>query len=265
MYEMLTGQLPFVPEPGEAGLTAVLTRLSDPAPPLRLLLPSIEARWNDVVARCLEREVDRRLASADDIVRALADEVSVDASAPAAARAEVLPAAASTAPSGASRRAWRRAGVIAFGLGGLLALVIQHRSGAPPVQNVPPERASSPAAPPARSPGGEAVATPKVATTPVPDRPTTAAAPERPAPTAAPERPTEARPEAAAAADRRPAARRPTMPRSVRRDQTAAAAAPKLGNAAPAAPPAGAADRDPPKPPKPRHRSVDPDDGFIFQ
>ena len=39
MYEMLAGQLPFVPEPGEVGLAAVLTRLSEPAPPLRSVIP----------------------------------------------------------------------------------------------------------------------------------------------------------------------------------------------------------------------------------
>jgi serine/threonine-protein kinase len=269
MYEMLTGQLPFVPEPGEAGLSAVLTRLTDPAPPLRSLIPGIDARWNDLVARCLEREVVRRLASADDIVRALSDEVSVDAPVPpaAAARADApaAPAAPSarTAPARAPRSAWRRAGLIVAGVGGLVAVVaaIQHRSASPPpAASVAPEQA--PATPPAPTttppPAEPTVAPPKIATAATPAPSTTAPAPERPTTAAA-------RPEAAAAVDRYAAARRPNAPRPVRRDQTAAAAAPKLGSASPTAP-TGAAEKDPPKQaPKPHHRSADPDDGFIFQ
>ena len=57
MYEMLTGQLPFVPPPGEAGIAWALWRLSEPAPEVRSVVPDIDARWNDLVARCLEREI----------------------------------------------------------------------------------------------------------------------------------------------------------------------------------------------------------------
>ena len=66
MYEMLTGQLPFVPPPGEAGIAWALWRLSEPAPEVRSVVPDVDARWNDLVARCLEREIDRRPASADE-------------------------------------------------------------------------------------------------------------------------------------------------------------------------------------------------------
>ncbi len=252
MYEMLSGQLPFVPEPGEAGLSAVLTRLTDPAPPLRSLIPGIDARWNDLVARCLEREVVRRLASADDIVRALSDEVSGDAPAPPAAVPADAPATPAP-PSRAPRSAWRRAGLVLAGVGGLVAVVatLQHRSATPPpAASVAPEQASAPATPPAAPPPEPAVAPPKIVT---------AATPDPPPPPAA------ARPETSAAVDRHAAARRPNAPRPVRRDKTAAAAAPKLGSASATAP-TGAAEKEPPKhPPKPQHRSADPDDGFIFQ
>ena len=255
MYEMLAGQLPFVPEPGEAGLAAVLTRLSDPAPPLRSLIPSIDARWNDVVAHCLERELDRRLASADDVVRMLADEVSGDVPVPpGVARAEAPAArgAPSVAPVVAPHSAWRRAGVVAVGLGGLVALVaaIQHRSTQRAVGTAAPATVSSPAPAPAlplaEPPRAEAVAPPKVATESAPDRPTG----DRPAAEAAVERP--------------PAARRPSAPGRARRDPTAAAAAPKRGSSAPAAA-SSAAEKDPPKQPQKRDRSADPEDGFIFQ
>jgi serine/threonine protein kinase len=110
MYELLTGQLPFLPQAGEPGLSAVLTRLSDPAPPLRSMLPNVDARWNDVVARCLEKEVERRLASADEIVRLLADEVSADLPAPAwasAGRADLSARASSESGSGERSNSYR--------------------------------------------------------------------------------------------------------------------------------------------------------------
>ncbi|HVY37682.1 MAG TPA: serine/threonine-protein kinase, partial [Polyangia bacterium] len=71
LYEMLTGQLPFVPPDGEAGIAWALWRLSEPAPEVRALVPDVDPRGNDLVARCLEREADRRPPSADDIVWAL--------------------------------------------------------------------------------------------------------------------------------------------------------------------------------------------------
>ena len=257
MYEMLAGQLPFVPPPGEPGLAAVLTRLSEPAPPLKSVIPGIDARWNDVVARCLEREIARRFASADDVVRALSDEVSGEGTArPVAARAAAAAsapasAAPSVAPSAAPRSAWRRVGLVVVGVGGLVALVaaFQHRPApAGDSAKVAPVLAPSlsPSAP-AEPPKAEAVAPPKIADEAAPD------------PSAA------ARPEAAAAVDRHPAARRPNAPRTLRRDPTATAA-PKRGNNTPPAPtPTNAAEPDAPKPPKPRPRSADPNDGFIFQ
>ena len=250
IYEMLTGQLPFMPPPGESGLAAVLNRLSEPAPPVRALIPDIDARWNDVVARCLERDVARRLASADEVARALADEVSVDLPAPSSPGRPPAPVAAA-APSH-PRRPRLRAGLIAVGVGGVLAVVaaIQHRSPPPAGTTVAPAVASSPAPspapPPAEPPAAAAVgsAPATISATTMPDR---SASDHR---------------EAGRAADRPPAARRPSLPPPVRRDQ-ASVAVPKAPNSSPAAP-ASASESDPPKPPKPRHRSSDPEDGFIF-
>jgi len=261
MYEMLAGQLPFVPEPGEAGLAAVLTRLSDPAPPLRSVIPDIDARWNDVVAHCLEREIDHRLASADDVVRALADEVSGDVPAlPAAARA-AAPAARATpsvAPPVAPRSAWRRAGlvtvgVVSVGLGGLLAVIAatQHRPAPRGAESVAPGVVSSPAPAPPSPPPAEAARGPTVA-------------PQKIAAESTPDRPTGDRPVAEAAVDRPPAARRPSAPGRARRDPTTAAAAPKRASSAPAAP-SSAAEKEAPKQPQKQQRSADPEDGFIFQ
>ena len=253
MFEMLTGRLPFLPAPGDVPLSAVLNRLSEAAPALRSVLPDIDARWNDVVARCLEREVERRLASADEIVRALGNEVSIDIPVPApasAARVEI--AAPRAAPSGARPHRWRRAGLVAAGVGGLVAVTValQHRA-APPdraalpaATSVAPSLPTSPAPPPAVPPEAAAAA-PKGATTAVPER----AADDHPASTAG---------------DRRPAARRPSAPPAPRRDRAAGAAAPKRGDDARAAA-SSAVDEDSPKQIKERRRSADPADGFIFQ
>jgi tRNA A-37 threonylcarbamoyl transferase component Bud32 len=263
MFEMLAGRLPFVPPPGEPGLSAVLNRLSEPAPPLRSLLPTIDARWNDVVARCLEREADRRLASADDVERALAD-ASGDVPAPATvARSEapataVAPAAvaapsASTAPPAMQHAGWRKAGYITAGLAGLVAaaLVLRYLPSEPTPATSAPASVAPPAAPPAIAPAPReaephleppaVMPSPKIATGTAPAAPTDRA-------------------EAAPAGDRPPAARRPSAPRPFRRDQPAAA--PKRATSAPAP---SAPDAEPPKPAKPPHRSADPDDGFIFQ
>src|SRR6185312_1859301 len=78
MYEMLTGQLPFAPAPDGAWLAAAWRRAVEPIPPVRTLVPGIDALWNDAIERCLQRDVARRTASAEDVVRALAGEPTGD-------------------------------------------------------------------------------------------------------------------------------------------------------------------------------------------
>ena len=247
MYEMTTGELPFLPPPGEPALTAVLTRLFEAAPPLRTVLPSIDARWNDVVARCLERDTARRPASADDVVRALSDDASGEALAPPAA-ARVEHSSAPVASSDLRRRGGRRVVLVAAGMVGLAGVVAV----AAAIQRRPARRVAATTSAPRETAPRESAPPPTPPTTP--DRPT-----------GDPPRAETARAEAAgtdAPVERAPVARRPSA--RLRRDQTGAAAARELGSGSPAAP-ASAVEGDPPKPPKPRHRSADPDDGFIFQ
>ena len=113
MYEMLTGELPCAPKPGGNWLPAAWRRAVEPVPPVRSLVPEIDARWNDVIARCLQREIERRPASADEVVRALVAEASDAPPAPtsvASPAATVAPTeqapAAELTPSPAVRRAW---------------------------------------------------------------------------------------------------------------------------------------------------------------
>ncbi len=68
VYEMLTGRLPFQ---GDSAFTTAVKRLTeDPTSP-RQHAPHLEARWEEVILRCLERDPRERFASADDVVRAL--------------------------------------------------------------------------------------------------------------------------------------------------------------------------------------------------
>lgn len=71
MYEMVTGSLPF---PGESPLSIAVRRLKEnPAPPRRLV-PSLDARWEAAILRCMEREPEDRFESASDVVRVLEGE-----------------------------------------------------------------------------------------------------------------------------------------------------------------------------------------------
>ncbi len=71
MYEMLTGVLPFA---ADTPLATAMKRLKAPAPSPRLQVPDIDAKWEAVVARCLEREPEQRFANTDEIVKALRGE-----------------------------------------------------------------------------------------------------------------------------------------------------------------------------------------------
>jgi eukaryotic-like serine/threonine-protein kinase len=68
IYEMLTGKLPFA---ADTPLATAMKRLNEPAPHLRALMPSADAKWDAVIARCLERQPAQRFASTDEIARAL--------------------------------------------------------------------------------------------------------------------------------------------------------------------------------------------------
>jgi len=68
MYEMVSGTQPFV---GETPLSTAIKRLKEPAPSPRLQVPDLEARWETVILRCLERQPEDRFADASEVVDAL--------------------------------------------------------------------------------------------------------------------------------------------------------------------------------------------------
>ncbi len=74
IYRMLTGRLPFE---AETALSLAVKRLTeDPVPP-RTVSGGIDPTWNDVILRCLERDPEKRFASAPDVVAALTGEKPV--------------------------------------------------------------------------------------------------------------------------------------------------------------------------------------------
>jgi serine/threonine-protein kinase len=82
LFEMVAGARPFV-SPTVVGIVAEI--LSAPIPRLSSVVPSVDPRLDELVARCLVRDVDRRVASADEVIDALA--AIATAPAPSAAEA----------------------------------------------------------------------------------------------------------------------------------------------------------------------------------
>jgi serine/threonine protein kinase len=268
MYEMLTGELPCAPKPGGHWLPAAWRRAVEPVPPVRSLVPEIDARWNDVIALCLQREIARRPVSADDVVRALVADVRVSDGplAPAgvaptepAPPPELAPSKPAPPterlPSPAVRRAWRwkTAAVLGVGVAGLLVAAGALTRRAPPrpaaAVRAAPESATVPA------PAVAVRAAPESATAPAPAAPqprgaapSTGAA-ELPDPPASDPLPTRRSPSVRHLGAQRPAHYAPM-----------AAPGAAFSKDSPAATPSPAAS------PAPAHRrSVDPDDGFIFK
>lgn len=68
IYEMVTGKRPFA---GENEFSTAVQRLKAPPPPPRLHRADLDPRWEAVILRCLERDPERRFASATDVARAL--------------------------------------------------------------------------------------------------------------------------------------------------------------------------------------------------
>ncbi|MBV9264692.1 MAG: protein kinase, partial [Acidobacteriaceae bacterium] len=64
-HEMLTGALPF---PGDSVMARLVARTRDRARPLSASDPSLPAALSRIVARCLEREPERRYASATEVL-----------------------------------------------------------------------------------------------------------------------------------------------------------------------------------------------------
>ena len=68
MFEMATGELPF---PSESLMEAATRRLVHEAPLARSRRPEVDARWEAVIRRCLERDPGRRFPSALEVLEAL--------------------------------------------------------------------------------------------------------------------------------------------------------------------------------------------------
>ena len=81
IYEMLTGSLPFA---ADTPLATAMKRLKQSAPSPRMHVPELDARWEMVVARCLERDPEQRFANTEEIVRALRGEAVAASSGSAA-------------------------------------------------------------------------------------------------------------------------------------------------------------------------------------
>jgi tetratricopeptide (TPR) repeat protein len=69
LYEMLTGERPFAADTPLAGM---VKRLKEPPRSPRALVRDLDARWEAVILRCLERDPGDRFASAHDVGHALA-------------------------------------------------------------------------------------------------------------------------------------------------------------------------------------------------
>ena len=68
LYEMVTGELPFL---GESAFSTALKRLQEEPPSPRRRVPDLDLSWERTILRCLERKPEDRFAHAGDVARAL--------------------------------------------------------------------------------------------------------------------------------------------------------------------------------------------------
>ncbi|HWM95258.1 MAG TPA: tetratricopeptide repeat protein [Thermoanaerobaculia bacterium] len=68
LYEMLTGELPFL---GESAFSTALKRLQEPPPSPRRRVPDLDPAWDRAILRCLARSPEDRFARVGDVARAL--------------------------------------------------------------------------------------------------------------------------------------------------------------------------------------------------
>jgi serine/threonine protein kinase/tetratricopeptide (TPR) repeat protein len=99
MFEMVTGRLPF---DGTTPLSIAVSRLKQAAPSPRRWVPDLDARWEVVILRCLDRDPARRYQSAGEVAAAL------ESSAP-------MPKRPRTAPVSVLPRLWRTLLITAIG------------------------------------------------------------------------------------------------------------------------------------------------------
>ena len=68
LYELVTGALPL---PGDGSRAAAERRLREDPPSPRQLVPDLDERWESAILGCLQRDPERRFASAEAVVAAL--------------------------------------------------------------------------------------------------------------------------------------------------------------------------------------------------
>jgi tetratricopeptide (TPR) repeat protein len=68
LFEMVTGRLPFK---GESPLSTAVKRLTEPPPRPTEVKPGVDARWEEVILRCLARQPEERFQHAGDVLAAL--------------------------------------------------------------------------------------------------------------------------------------------------------------------------------------------------
>lgn len=68
LFEMLTGRLPF---DGKSAVAIAMRRLTQRAPAPSSVVPDLPAAWDELVLRCLERDVSKRFASTEEVAAAL--------------------------------------------------------------------------------------------------------------------------------------------------------------------------------------------------
>jgi tetratricopeptide (TPR) repeat protein len=68
LYEMVTGELPFL---GESAFSTALKRLQEPPPSPRRRVSDLDPVWDRAILRCLERKPEDRFPRAGDLARAL--------------------------------------------------------------------------------------------------------------------------------------------------------------------------------------------------
>ena len=70
LYEMVTGELPFV---GATPIVTAMKRLTESPRPPRAVAADLPPHWDAVILRCLERDPSRRFGDVLDVTRALAE------------------------------------------------------------------------------------------------------------------------------------------------------------------------------------------------
>ncbi len=121
LYEMVTGRRPF---DGGSAFSVAARRLAEPPEPPRSLVPDLDPVWEAVILHCLERDPQRRFASALEIPKALTGTLVLPDAPTTRTPHAVSPPTPPTAAAPATRAPQRRATYAVLGVVLLAAVVI---------------------------------------------------------------------------------------------------------------------------------------------